>query len=157
MKLWLIVLFVLVPVSMIVSEVSAENDYKKPPVISLKLSIPHEISVKYLWKNNPEDCLVPLEIIPVIDCGGRSGVVPFVTVAQKKEIMRTGIKPEDIVITVEAIICLCNNPNAHKHTCIQLMNALDDRGVMQPIWYNPELLSREKKKVEPPPLPSYIS
>jgi len=134
--LWLTVLFVFIPISMAVA-----NPYQEEPTMRFAIKIPHEITRDYLYNEDPEKCLVPLEIIPLGH--GGIGVVPFVTVAERKQIVETGKYPEGIEIKVEALICLCKNYHNNR---IVIIRALDENGVMQQVWTNPDVLKNKKEE-----------
>ena len=136
--LWLIVLFVFIPVSMIVA-----NPYQEKPTMGFAIQIPHEIIREYLQNEDPEKCLVPLEIIPMGH--GKVGIVPFVTVAERRQIVETGKYPKEMTIRVEALVCLCEN---HKGNRLVMMRALDENGDAQLIWTNPEILKNKEKENE---------
>ena len=107
------------------------------------IQIPHEIIREYLQNEDPEKCLVPLEIIPMGH--GKVGIVPFVTVAERRQIVETGKYPKEMTIRVEALVCLCEN---HKGNRLVMMRALDENGDAQLIWTNPEILKNKEKENE---------
>ena len=138
--LWLTVLFVFIPISMTVA-----NPYQEEPTMSFAIKIPHEITRDYLYNEDPEKCLVPLEIIPL--GYGKAGLVPFVTVAEKRQIFETGNR-EGIIVRVEALMCLCEN---HHNNRVVIIRALDEKGVMQLIWTNPDVLKNKKEDTDDKP------
>ena len=84
--LWLVALFVLIPIS------TMRADEKKIFI----LNIPSEINTEYIVKYN----LVPLDYI---DLGDGTGIVPFVTAKEKSFMEAEGCVSENFNVEMELI------------------------------------------------------
>lgn len=109
--------------------------------------IPIFIKDKYLIKMDPDQCLIPVEAIIIPGCERQVGIVPYVTVAEKR-LLDTGVIPKNFEVTIEAIICVCEN---HIGNRLIIMRKLDKKGDMQVIYKNPDDPHEEIKKVKPLP------
>lgn len=123
-SLWLLVLFILIPVSMIVAEEKVEY----------QIGIPRYIAEAYIISDIPDNCLVPLDFIAISE---GVAVVPFVTVVEKKFMESTGRPSSFFQVILEAIICTCED---HQGNRVQVINGLDENGVMQLLWTNEDVL-----------------
>jgi hypothetical protein len=129
--LFWITLFVLVPMSMIVSE---ELPQEK---IEYQIGIPNDIVEAYIISDIPDDCLVPLDFIAITE---GCAVVPFVTVAEKKFMDSMGKTSPMFQVILEVIICTCKD---HEGNRAMVINGLDKNGVMQLLWTNPDVLKED--------------
>ena len=101
-KLWLVVLFVLVPISMTISSVIAEQ--------RLRFVVPQHIKDKYLINIDPDKNLYALPAIRVQDCRITMYIVAFMTkehcdLYNPKD--RSNMKEEWVM--AEGICCGCSN------------------------------------------------
>lgn len=102
---------------------------------------------KYLIKPDPDQCLVPIQAIIIKGCERQVGIVPYITVAEKR-LLDIGIVPKNLEVTVEAIICVCEN---HTGNRLIVIRKLDKNRDMQVIYQNPDDPHEEVKKVRPLP------
>jgi hypothetical protein len=129
-RLWLITLFVLVPLSIVVAEEEQEK-------VEYQIGIPHYIVEAYIINDDPLKCLVPLDYIAIAK---EVAVVPFVTEGNRRFMESFGIAPDNLQVVLECIICTCED---HEGNRVQVINGLDQNGVMQLLWTNPNVLLEE--------------
>lgn len=115
--------------------VNANAEYNHNKEVEKKIyifSTPAFISREYLIKPDPDQCLVPLEVIIIGGCERLIGIVPFVTVAEKR-LLDMGSIPKNLEVTIEAIICVCEN---HMGNRLIVVRKLDKKNI-QVIYKNP--------------------
>lgn len=133
-KLWLVTMLVGLFYLIVVYSINLLWAEEK---VEFQIGIPHYITEAYIKNEDPLECLVALDFIPICK---DVAVVPFVQEGDRRFMEVMGVAPEGLQVVLECIICTCKD---HKGNRVQVINGLDEDEVMQLLWTNPDVLKED--------------